>query len=52
MVGDPDKLANMRRAAGQRARAFDVGIAETALIAAVDGVLGQTGRDRLVLQRG
>jgi glycosyltransferase involved in cell wall biosynthesis len=52
MVGDPDKLANMRRAAGQRARAFDVGIAETALIAAVDSVLGQTGRDRLVLQRG
>jgi glycosyltransferase involved in cell wall biosynthesis len=52
MFGDPDKLANMRRAAGQRARAFDVGVAEMALVAAVDSVLGQIGRDRLVLQRG
>jgi glycosyltransferase involved in cell wall biosynthesis len=52
MFDDPDGLADMRRAAGQRARVFDVDVAETALVAAVDGVLGQTERDRLVLQRG
>jgi glycosyltransferase involved in cell wall biosynthesis len=43
MFGDPDKLADMRRAAGERARAFDVGVAETALVAAVDGIFQQTG---------
>src|SRR5580704_2348380 len=52
MFGDPGKLRDMRRAAGARARAFDVGVAEAALVAAVDSVLGQIGRDRLVLQRG
>lgn len=52
MFGDPDKLTDMRRAAAERARAFDVGVAETALVAAVDSVIGQTERDRHVLQRG
>jgi glycosyltransferase involved in cell wall biosynthesis len=52
MFGYPDKSADMRRAAGERARAFDVGVAETALVAAVDSVIGQTGRDRHVLRRG
>jgi glycosyltransferase involved in cell wall biosynthesis len=52
MFGDPGKLAEMRRAAGARARAFDVGVAATALFAAVDSVLGQTERDRQVLRRG
>ena len=50
MFGDPGKLADMRRAAGERARAFDVGVAETALVAAVDGVLHQTGHARLISQ--
>jgi glycosyltransferase involved in cell wall biosynthesis len=50
--GDPDRLANMRRSAGQRAHAFDVGVAETALVAAVDGILHQTGRARLISPRG
>ena len=52
MFGNPGKLADMRRAAGERAQAFDVGVAETALIAAVDGILQQTGRVRPVSQRG
>jgi glycosyltransferase involved in cell wall biosynthesis len=52
VFGDPGKLADMRRAAGERARAFDVGVAATALVAAVNGVLGRTERDRLVPQRG
>jgi hypothetical protein len=42
----------MRRAAGERARAFDVSVAETALVAAVDGILQQTGRARPISQRG
>jgi glycosyltransferase involved in cell wall biosynthesis len=52
MFGDPEKLADMRRAAGERARAFDIGVAETALVAAVDGVLHQTGHARPIPQRG
>jgi glycosyltransferase involved in cell wall biosynthesis len=52
MFGDPDRLADMRRSAGQRARAFDVGVAESALVAAVDGVFQQTGRARLVSRVG
>jgi glycosyltransferase involved in cell wall biosynthesis len=52
MFGDPDKLADMRRAAGERARAFDVGVAEKALVAAVEGIFQQTGRARPVSQRG
>jgi glycosyltransferase involved in cell wall biosynthesis len=52
LFGDPGKLADMRRAAGERARAFDVGVAETALVAAVDSVLQQNGCDRLVSPRG
>jgi glycosyltransferase involved in cell wall biosynthesis len=52
MFGDPDKLADMRRAAGERARAFDVGVVETAIVAAVDSILQQTGRARLASQRG
>jgi glycosyltransferase involved in cell wall biosynthesis len=52
MFGLSDKLADMRHAAGERARAFDVGVAETALVAAVDGILHQTGRGRLISQRG
>jgi glycosyltransferase involved in cell wall biosynthesis len=52
VFGDPGKLADMRRAASARACAFDVGVAETALVAAVDSGLQQTERDRLVLQRG
>lgn len=52
MFGDSGKLADMRRAAGARARAFDVGVAETALVAAVDSILQQTGQARLVSQRG
>jgi glycosyltransferase involved in cell wall biosynthesis len=52
MFGDPGKLRDMRRAAGERARAFDVGVAETALVAAVDGILQPTGQSRLVSQRG
>jgi glycosyltransferase involved in cell wall biosynthesis len=43
MFGDADKLADMRRPAAERARAFDIGVAETALVAAVDGILHQTG---------
>src|SRR4029077_5835830 len=43
MFGDPKKLANMRRAAGERTRAFDVGVTESALVAAVDSILQQTG---------
>jgi glycosyltransferase involved in cell wall biosynthesis len=49
---DPDRLADMRRAAGQRARAFDVGVAESALVAAVGGIFQQTGRARLVSRVG
>jgi glycosyltransferase involved in cell wall biosynthesis len=52
MFGDPGKLADMRRAAGERARASDIGVAETALVAAVDSILRQTGRARLDSQRG
>jgi glycosyltransferase involved in cell wall biosynthesis len=52
MFGDPDKLANMRRSARECARAFDIGVAETALVAAVDGILHQTGHARLISQRG
>jgi glycosyltransferase involved in cell wall biosynthesis len=52
LFGDSAKLADMRRAAGERARAFDVGVAETALVAAVDSILQQTGRARLVSPRG
>jgi glycosyltransferase involved in cell wall biosynthesis len=52
MFGDPDKLADMRRAAGERARAFDVGVAEKALVAAVEGIFQQTGRARPVSQVG
>jgi glycosyltransferase involved in cell wall biosynthesis len=52
MFSDRKKLADMRRAAGERARAFNVGVAETALVAAVDSVLGQTGCDRHILQGG
>jgi len=52
MFGDPGKMRDMRRAAGERARAFDVGVAETALVAAVDSIFQQTGRARLVSQRG
>jgi glycosyltransferase involved in cell wall biosynthesis len=44
MFGDSGKLADMRRAAGARARAFDVGVAATALVAAVDSILQQTGQ--------
>jgi glycosyltransferase involved in cell wall biosynthesis len=47
MFGDPDKLADMRRAASERARAFDVGVAEAALVAAVHGILHQPGQARL-----
>ena len=52
LFGDSDKSTDMRRSAGERARAFDVGVAETALVAAMDSVLGQTGSDRHVLGRG
>jgi len=52
MFADSKKLANMRCAAGERARAFDVGGTATALVAAVDGVLQQTGRARLIAQDG
>jgi glycosyltransferase involved in cell wall biosynthesis len=52
MFSDRKKLADMRRAAGERARAFDVGVAETALVAAVESILQQTGRPRLISQRG
>ncbi len=52
MFSDRKKLADMRRAAGERARAFDIGVAETALVAAVDGVLRQAGHARLTSQRG
>ena len=52
MFGDPGKLRDMRRAAGERAGAFDVGVAETALVAAVDSILQPTGQSRLVSQRG
>jgi glycosyltransferase involved in cell wall biosynthesis len=52
MFGDPGKLRDMRRAAGERARAFDVGVAETALVAAVNSIFQQTGQSRLVSQRG
>jgi len=52
MFGDPKKLSDMRRAAGERAGAFDVGITETALAAAVDGALQRTSRARLVAQGG
>jgi glycosyltransferase involved in cell wall biosynthesis len=52
MFGEPEKLAAMRRAAAERARAFDVGVAETALVAAVDGILQQTGQARPISQRG
>jgi hypothetical protein len=45
-------LADMRRSAGQRARAFDVGVAEAALVAAVDDIFQQTGRARLVSRVG
>ena len=44
MFGDPGRLRDMRRAAAERARAFDVGVAETALVAAVDSILQQTGQ--------
>jgi glycosyltransferase involved in cell wall biosynthesis len=52
MFGDAKRLADMRRAAGERARAFDVSVSETALVAAVDGILQQTGRARPISQRG
>jgi glycosyltransferase involved in cell wall biosynthesis len=52
MFGDPGKLAEMRRAAGARARAFDVGVAETAVVTAVDGILRQAGQSRRVAQKG
>jgi glycosyltransferase involved in cell wall biosynthesis len=52
MFGDPKKLADMRRGAGERARRFDVGVTATALIAAVDGILQQTGRAWLIAQSG
>jgi glycosyltransferase involved in cell wall biosynthesis len=52
MFGDPDELADMRRAASERARAFDVGVAATALVAAAESVLHQTGRARLISPRG
>jgi glycosyltransferase involved in cell wall biosynthesis len=52
MFGDPGKLAEMRRAAGARARAFDVGVAETAVVTAVDGILRQAGQSRRVAQNG
>src|SRR5580704_15994932 len=52
MFGDPGKLAEMRRAAGARARAFDVGVAETAVVTAVDGIFQQTGRARPVSRVG
>jgi hypothetical protein len=42
----------MRRAASERARAFDVGVAATALVAAAESVLHQTGRARLISPRG
>jgi glycosyltransferase involved in cell wall biosynthesis len=52
MFGDPKKLADMRRAADERARAFDVGFTESALVSAVDGILQQAGRARLIAQAG
>jgi glycosyltransferase involved in cell wall biosynthesis len=52
MFSDRKKLADMRRAAGERARAFDISVAETALVAAADGILHQTGQARLISQRG
>jgi glycosyltransferase involved in cell wall biosynthesis len=52
LFSDRKKLVDMRHAASERARAFDVGVAETALVAAVDSVIDQTGRDLHVLQRG
>jgi glycosyltransferase involved in cell wall biosynthesis len=52
MFANPGRLAKMRRAASERARAFDVGVAETALIAAVESVLQQTGRAGLISRRG
>ena len=52
MFADPDRLAEMRRAAGERARAFDVGVAEAAFVAAVESVLRQTGRARLTSPAG
>jgi len=52
MFADPDRLAKMHRAASERARAFDVGVAETALVAAVESVLEQTGRAGLISRRG
>jgi glycosyltransferase involved in cell wall biosynthesis len=47
MFGDPNKLADMRRAASERASAFDVGVAEAALVAAVHGILHQPKHARL-----
>jgi glycosyltransferase involved in cell wall biosynthesis len=52
MFGDAKKLAGMRRAAGERARAFDVGVTESALVAAVESILRQTGGSRLIAQDG
>jgi glycosyltransferase involved in cell wall biosynthesis len=52
IFSDSKKLADMRRAAGERARAFDVGVAETALVAAVDSILQQTGQAQPISQRG
>jgi glycosyltransferase involved in cell wall biosynthesis len=51
MFGDPKKLVDMGRAAGERARRFDVGVTATALAAAVESVLQQTGGARLMAQR-
>ena len=52
LFSDRKKLVDMRHAASERARAFDVVVAETALVAAVDSVIGQTGRDPHVFERG
>jgi|SRR5579864_49419 len=52
MFGDPKKLADMRRAAGERAQSFDVGVTATALMAAIESTLQQTGRARQIRQDG
>ncbi|HWX85079.1 MAG TPA: glycosyltransferase family 4 protein [Xanthobacteraceae bacterium] len=52
MFGDPEKLADMRRAAGERAHRFDVGVTTTALVAAVESILQQIGRARRAAQGG
>jgi glycosyltransferase involved in cell wall biosynthesis len=50
MFGAPERLTAMGRAAAERARAFDVDVAETALLAAIDGIVAPTDRAQPVAQ--